>query len=800
MSESRADDESNRTYRFDAFISYRHVETDRQYAKWLHRALETYRIPKTLVAQGYPSRVGRVFRDEEELPASPNLSHSIEEALETSRFLVVVCSPRIKESIWCDAEVQKFRDLGRHDKIIALLIEGEPVDSFLPSLCEIRSELVQQDGTRIEHIEAVEPLAADVRPSRHESQRELKNLAKLRILACILGCRFDDLRQREQGRKQKRMAALGLTLGFLVLVFLGLATWALSERNLAETAQTKAESAEQDAKQALKKNEIENSRGLFENGTRLMNKGLIEEGLASLVRSLRIWPENTSARERLLYELHYRRWLVPTGMGEIKPLPRTEGEESRRYRILDDGTLSVSYIQEATSKESTRMRYWNGQWQPDTSPEPEEDFGEAETQVGPLKITREEIEGPASHAKVVLKTKNEEITTFGLFAVHPDKKIVAVVGQLTGGSDGIGYDDGLVNACWYDTTTLELVGELTFSRPEGTDVVRLIWSVDRLHVVSQADNREFPHLDIIDTAEGDLLIHNNILPTAEWVDSITYEFNSEYGRPEGGTLWSFANGQVVSYTLPPMNSSTDSITRQTFGISDATERFAKVEPDLHLQANEPGVGEDIQTHCELTGETAKLGRNGIYISNKSGEIIQRIRPKVLSGEGGRQLMDLAYSPQGRYILVKGLSAGGGVDDWEVHNNQGSQVFPVCLPRGFGYYRNIPHMISSRGCFTPARGWSKDGKYIIFQGVVSGYRGVVTRKPDMSFQVVFCTTPPPTWVLTLIDRVLKVRIQSNGQFSCAHLSTLEPIENRNLAVDTASIPEYAQFIKRLIPTN
>ena len=41
-------------YRFDVFISYRHVENDRWWAKWLVRALETYKIPKELQKKGFP--------------------------------------------------------------------------------------------------------------------------------------------------------------------------------------------------------------------------------------------------------------------------------------------------------------------------------------------------------------------------------------------------------------------------------------------------------------------------------------------------------------------------------------------------------------------------------------------------------------------------------------------------------------------------------------------------------------------------------------------------------------------------
>src|SRR4051812_6322427 len=86
-------------FRYDAFISYRHLEPDRRWAKWLHRALETYRVPRRLVVQqGAAPRIGRIFRDEEELPASADLSQEITRALRQSRFLIVVCSPRAPQS------------------------------------------------------------------------------------------------------------------------------------------------------------------------------------------------------------------------------------------------------------------------------------------------------------------------------------------------------------------------------------------------------------------------------------------------------------------------------------------------------------------------------------------------------------------------------------------------------------------------------------------------------------------------------------------------------------------------------
>src|SRR4051812_17055413 len=105
------------TSRYAAFISYRHVEPDRGWALWLHRTLESYRTPRSLVREfGIRARVGRVFRDEDELSATSDLTREIEQALEQSQFLIVVCSRRTPESHWINEEVRRFRQRGRRDQ------------------------------------------------------------------------------------------------------------------------------------------------------------------------------------------------------------------------------------------------------------------------------------------------------------------------------------------------------------------------------------------------------------------------------------------------------------------------------------------------------------------------------------------------------------------------------------------------------------------------------------------------------------------------------------------------------------
>ena len=65
--------------RFTAFISYRHQSPDQEVAKWLHTAIETYHIPAAIKKQTGIRKMGKCFRDQEELPLSPSLGDDIEQ-------------------------------------------------------------------------------------------------------------------------------------------------------------------------------------------------------------------------------------------------------------------------------------------------------------------------------------------------------------------------------------------------------------------------------------------------------------------------------------------------------------------------------------------------------------------------------------------------------------------------------------------------------------------------------------------------------------------------------------------------
>ncbi|MDB5481583.1 MAG: hypothetical protein JWO83_2636 [Caulobacteraceae bacterium] len=222
MSEGRTSAESSgERPRYSAFISYNH--RDRKQAIWLHRALESYRIPARMRGRPSPfgplgARLPPVFRDREELAASSDLAMSVRTALEQAYSLIVVCSPNAARSKWVNEEIRSFAALGRRDRIQCLIVgeasrtgNGASQSYFPPALFE--------DGRG-------HPLAADLRPDQDGPQG-----ARLKLLAGILGVGYDELRQREQARRARRLLAAATGFGAAFAMMTALAILAVLSRN-----------------------------------------------------------------------------------------------------------------------------------------------------------------------------------------------------------------------------------------------------------------------------------------------------------------------------------------------------------------------------------------------------------------------------------------------------------------------------------------------------------------------------------------------------------------------------------------
>lgn len=193
--------------RYNAFISYRHSELDMFVAKKVHKGLETFKVPHAVAKKTGKKKINRVFRDQEELPIGSDLGDNIESALKESEFLIVICSPRTPESYWVQKEIATFIKMHGREHILAILVEGEPDESFPEILT------VDEEGTPIE------PLAADVRGrTKQEVSKKLKTEI-LRLAAPLLGCSYDDLRQRHRERFMKKVIAAAAGVTVLALAF-----------------------------------------------------------------------------------------------------------------------------------------------------------------------------------------------------------------------------------------------------------------------------------------------------------------------------------------------------------------------------------------------------------------------------------------------------------------------------------------------------------------------------------------------------------------------------------------------------
>ena len=180
--------------RYRAFISYSWA--DKAWAGWLHRALETYRPPRSLVGRRtsvgpVPRRLHPVFKDREEEAAGHGISASIEAAMADSEFLVVVCSPRSVRSKWVNREIAWFKTHRSKERILALVVDGEPGASLAEGCRPRESDrecfpetLLYEVDSDLNPTAVPEdmPLAADAR-----KHGDGKRLARLKLSAALLG-------------------------------------------------------------------------------------------------------------------------------------------------------------------------------------------------------------------------------------------------------------------------------------------------------------------------------------------------------------------------------------------------------------------------------------------------------------------------------------------------------------------------------------------------------------------------------------------------------------------------------------
>jgi len=173
------ENKTKRKYKYDAFISYRHIEPDLTIAKILRP--------------------------------------------------------------WCRKEVQLFKKTHGVNNIIPVLIEGEPDEAFIDELKNLKTTFINSEN--VEEEKNIELLAADIRPDEVKSPSfkgyeileyskdpKLNELTKksldilkkseiYRIVASMLNVNYGDLKLRHQERYLKRIIYTSIAASIAMLIF-----------------------------------------------------------------------------------------------------------------------------------------------------------------------------------------------------------------------------------------------------------------------------------------------------------------------------------------------------------------------------------------------------------------------------------------------------------------------------------------------------------------------------------------------------------------------------------------------------
>jgi WD40 repeat protein len=223
------------SYQYCAFISY--ARADRKVVEALYRKLESYTLPASarrvkpgLRLDARPLRP--IFLDYDELVPGPDLPKAIAAKLVASEFLIVACSPNAHRSRWVDLEIREFIKLGRRDRILTVVLSGEPnaaarrlssdLECLPPSLL---SEFYLSDA---EIAQGKEPLWVDWRTDVREQRKML-----LRIVAALLGfSSLDQLIRRDAKYRRRRRMILAAAVTFAaVLAAAAVSALIAKERN-----------------------------------------------------------------------------------------------------------------------------------------------------------------------------------------------------------------------------------------------------------------------------------------------------------------------------------------------------------------------------------------------------------------------------------------------------------------------------------------------------------------------------------------------------------------------------------------
>jgi WD40 repeat protein len=225
---------------YDAFISYSHA-ADGSLAPALQHGLQTLAKPL------YQRKALRVFRDQTNLAATPELWSTIEEALATSRFFILLASPAAARSPWVQQELDWWHRHRGSERLLIGVTHG--AIAWDPAASDFDWHTTDALPQSLSRWFRAEPLWVDLRWTSsksnlsHRDPRLQEDLATL--AAPLRGMSKDDLigRDLKQHHKVVRLTVTAITLLLVLAVAAGVgALVAVQQRNTAQHQTMIAES------------------------------------------------------------------------------------------------------------------------------------------------------------------------------------------------------------------------------------------------------------------------------------------------------------------------------------------------------------------------------------------------------------------------------------------------------------------------------------------------------------------------------------------------------------------------------
>lgn len=204
-------------HQFDVFLSY--SRKDEEFVNRLEEALESYRLPKDVKTSLVSKNRLRVFRDKRDLvPTDGDYWKTIENYLERSAYLVIICSPNARLSEYVNHEINTFLRFHEAKSVIPILLWGRPNNepgagadeyAFPDALCGALAMPLAVEFT-------------EFRRARGKVNRGRYHDSWYTLLAKIFGAERAEI-ERLDAKRQARRRAVFTAVSFAVIALLSVA-------------------------------------------------------------------------------------------------------------------------------------------------------------------------------------------------------------------------------------------------------------------------------------------------------------------------------------------------------------------------------------------------------------------------------------------------------------------------------------------------------------------------------------------------------------------------------------------------